>query len=605
MKDIDSIVDSFEHKHLGKKHSKVGDATEKLSDRVMDAFSRMKSKFVIGTAIVAASAALIGGYLWVEYALGRQDYPIRNVVFKAQEEVKISGGSEDKGSDEIDKEVEIEFREGGVAGDVESKIGTYHLLTKRSISADLERYDVHDSQYQRIASASKRPERVQSGGSLRAKLVFNEELAEVTKPGESKSDKHYSNYQFIPERGWKEREVTVMDENGDRVLKKMLTEHRTPILGFFYGLNFREGTTLEEFLPSDHAKEFFETVKALDSDKVMSKGGRERLVEKAIDIAEALPKITIYRSYEDGIIDWFPQESTIYLGRKANWFQRFANSWGFGDRTMRFRVENHWDLWPGNIPGLENFEIGAGDDSIKPFAKANNGGYSIHDKFGEVARIEIKDFFFHYGQDLVHFYYLDLNGDGKIDKETEMIGKVLYGISHDQHIDLDELVGEGRQKQFLTFSADYVFMSPTSDKERGTELMDLCGYIETFLADAINRGFGKHSSLGYINRVRSDYMFFKDPEIENMSRPLTEESTLVAKHDIVELLKSAGRPQAIEIAEHYGVNDLVEGYEPSSDLHVKFPIKPYAILLLGGGAVAGLTYLRRRNRSEENDARRD
>ena len=81
-----------------------------------------------------------------------------------------------------------------------------------------------------------------------------------------------------------------------------------------------------------------------------------------------------------------------------------------------------------------------------------------------------------------------------------------------------------------------------ADFEKGLEYFKLCGYIESMLPDQVNHGFGKHSLLGYINAQRSDIMLFNELTIENMSRALTQESTLVAKYDIVKALAAARRP---------------------------------------------------------------
>jgi hypothetical protein len=111
-------------------------------------------------------------------------------------------------------------------------------------------------------------------------------------------------------------------------------------------------------------------------------------------------------------------------------------------------------------------------------------------------------------------------------------------------------------------------MAPSNvDSQEGMEYFNLCGYIESMMPDQVNRGFGKHSMLGYINAQRSDTMLFEDLTIENMSRVLTQESTLVAKYDIVNALIAAKRPYAKDIAEAFGITDQFEGtYQSSNQL---------------------------------------
>ena len=63
----------------------------------------------------------------------------------------------------------------------------------------------------------------------------------------------------------------------------------------------------------------------------------------------------------------------------------------------------------------------------------------IKDKFGDLAKIDIKDFILYYGQDVVYSYYLDLNGDGKLNKDNELIGQVLCRTAHDERSEMNKL----------------------------------------------------------------------------------------------------------------------------------------------------------------------
>jgi hypothetical protein len=214
---------------------------------------------------------------------------------------------------------------------------------------------------------------------------------------------------------------------------------------------------------------------------------------------------------------------------------------------------------------LRHLHIGTGDNVIYPFDKYNNGGYIIYDKHGKLAQIDIQDFILFYGQDVLYSYYFDLNGDGKLDKATELIGTVLCRTTHDERIDMEKLVGEGRPKNDITFTSHYSFMTPANDFEQGIAYFNLCGYVESMMPDQQNRGFGKHSFLGYINQHRSDIMLFRDLTVENMSRALTQESTLIAKYDIVKAVIAAKRPYAQQLAEAYNIAGQFAGQYQTSD----------------------------------------
>ncbi len=86
---------------------------------------------------------------------------------------------------------------------------------------------------------------------------------------------------------------------------------------------------------------------------------------------------------------------------------------------------------------------------------------------------------------------------------------------------MEKLVGEGRPKNDILLTSLF-FHGPTNDFEQGIACFNLCGYVESMMPDQQNRGFGKHSFLGYINQHRSfDVMLFRDLTVENMSRALT------------------------------------------------------------------------------------
>ena len=169
---------------------------------------------------------------------------------------------------------------------------------------------------------------------------------------------------------------------------------------------------------------------------------------------------------------------------------------------------------------------------------------------------------------------------------------------------MESLVGEGKPKTDVTFTVHYSFMAPDSDMEKGMRYFELCGYLESCMPDQINRGFGKHSLLGYINEQRSDIMLFNDLTIKNMSRALTQESTLVAKYDIVKVLIEAKRPYAEEVAKKFGIDDEFKGkYQNSELLSEKWPNGPFVLgglLLLTAAGAGAAHYLKKKYGGKEN-----
>jgi hypothetical protein len=314
-------------------------------------------------------------------------------------------------------------------------------------------------------------------------------------------------------------------------------------------------------------EQFLGNVLSLDKEGSTNPKVRVKLLKDAMGLEKDLNSIPIYISYEDGIIDWWPQGSTIYLGKTADdvsLLNMWKNKWFNPTKkdNLVIRVDNDWNLWPGYFPFLSQVSFGDGKNSVYPFNKYNNGGYTIKDNQGEIAKVVIEDFIFKYGQDALYKYYLDLNGDGKL-SDDELIGKVLCTSAKDEIVDLEREVGKGISKTDITLALSYSFMSPSEDFSKGMEYFHLCGDIESLMPDQIHRGFGLHSNLGNIKEQRADIMLYRDlmsqeisreQNIRNMSRVLTQESALVAKEDIVRVLLAAKRPYANEVAKMYGVD---------------------------------------------------
>ncbi len=570
--EIDELLERIRRKHLSeppprgkRKTSKFSALSHNITESIGDFLASHKLGVLI--AILCLIVVFAGIYILAkDYLTKRQNYPERNVLFRSTSVIYIAGGSEEKGLKEVDQSTETQVYEGGI----ESKVGTYLFTTTREVRDDIEYFNMDNSQKIRVASATRKPEIVQAGLRIGGSLNFKEQFAEIIVSGESKAPQSYRVYKFVPERGLKEIEVTVVEyADGRTTVENRMIEHREIFLGWRWGKEFRAGTSLEQYTTTPENKkqidQFHDHIKTLDSPQTIDRAVREKMIKQAMQLSEQIETAPLYLTYEDGFFDLLPQESTIYLAYKPSHLERVKDAFLGKSPHIRLRVENYWDLFPGRYPILRSFHIGKGENAVYPFDKYNNGGYVIKDKYGDLARIDIKDFILFFGQDVLYSYYFDLNGDGKLNKDNELVGTVLCRTTHDERIDLEKLVGEGKPKADVTFTVHYSFMAPKADLEKGMEYFNLCGYIESMMPDQVNRGFGKHSLLGYINEQRSDIMLFKDLTIENMSRALTQESTLVAKYDVINALIAAKRPYAKDVAEAFGLADQFEGQYQVSD----------------------------------------
>lgn len=566
MDEQNDIVKRIREKHLSKdepesKESRIQRFTQKLGP-----FVGRHKKAALATLLCLIVAGFVLYFFMLDFITKRQNYPERNVLFRATSVMDVAG-TEGKKEKDVDRLCDTLIYEGGVV----SKVGTYLLRTVREVREDIEYFNMDNMQKIRIASATRKSEVVQAGMRVGGSLNFKEQFAEIIVSQDSKAPQSYHVYKFVPERGLKEVEVTVVRHaDGARTMENRMIEHRESGLGWLRGKRYRAGTSLEQYKKSPEneklADMFHDHIESLDSMTTVDKSKREKIIGQAGDLSEQIKTEPISISHEDGFFDLLPQESTIYLGYKPGLVERVADAFiGKSDR-IRLRVENQWDLFPGRYPVLRNLSIGKDENVVYPFDKYNNGGYTIQDKYGDIAKIEIEDFIWYYGQDLLYWYYLDMDGDGKIHREAELLGTVLLRTTHDERVGL-EMIDEDRPPESAKFTIHYSFMAPDKEMEKGIEYFRLCGYIETMMPDQVNRGFGKHSMLGYINQQRSDIMLFRDLTIENMSRVLTEESTLVAKYDIVRLLIAAKRPYANAVADMFGVSkDFAGKYQTSDSL---------------------------------------
>jgi len=549
MSDIENLVERIRSKHLDKepkKESKTAEVTGKIArpltkikDSIGDFFHRHK-KTVAATAGAVALASVISYWFAKDYLTKRLAYPIRNVTYHCQETVSFSGG--DDLTSRTDKRSVSIITKGNEDG---TKLGDLLGIFKREYSDETEQYQLEDENKTRIAYANKKKERVQGGMSLNGAIDFRERFAElIGKPGK------FITYSFVPERGYRNIQLNVLqDENKKRTIVNELVTHRAFVLGWLWGPDYRAGTELNEFADTAENKKKLEQLLALiDTHDTtdLSKQDRVKIVKQMVELEQSLEKVPIYASIEDGIVDMLPQESTTYLFHnpslttpstrsttaKSPLLPPFALKDPNG-QSVSIRVENFWDLWPGNYPVLNKITLGNHPNIIKPFARVNNGGYILRDSKGDIAKIVIEDFILHYGDDLVYRYYLDKDGNGRL-TDNELISRVLCRVSHDQK-ELAEGDNKDRTQRFM-----YTFMAGT-DWEKRREEFYLCNTIESFIVNELNRGFGKHSVIGWINNQRSNILLLEDRTLRNMGRALTPESAMVAKYDIVALLKAAKR----------------------------------------------------------------
>ncbi|MBI1970025.1 hypothetical protein HYS48_04995, partial [Candidatus Woesearchaeota archaeon] len=387
----------------------------------------------------------------------------------------------------------------------------------------------------------------------------------------------YITYSFFPERGVRNIQLNVLvDEQGNRHKMNEMVVFRSIPLGWMFGERFKDQTELNAFADTPKNKQLLEELlKTIDTYDTMkpepgTRKTREKMIEKMLSILERVERTPVYVSHEDGVIDWLPQESTTYLFANPSRGKRIKATVRNNETTavqqplpvypsheylsrmhplaiqnpngdiVRIRIENSWDLWPGNYWGLNRFRLGKHPNTMKPFEHYNNGAYTIHDDHGVIAQVVFRDLLWSYGEDVVYLYFLDKNGDGKIDREKELIGQVLYRISQDEITDLEPVIGRGMEKKDVTQRYVYTFMAG-HDGERRHEEFYLCNAIESFITNELNRGFGQHSVLGYVNNQRSNILFLENRSMANLGRALSPESSLVAKYDIVALLRAAGR----------------------------------------------------------------
>jgi len=527
-----------------------------------DKLGHAMRKTAVTLAAVGTLGAIGAGVLGYDYITKREAFPIRNVLFQTKETVHFAGGEKHVDSRSTDRKSDTVIQKGSEDGTkLGDVVGGYHY----DRSDELMQYTLEDQNKNRIAYASEKREPFQGGLRVGGSVDFREMQAEIM--GHRGK---YIAYTVIPERGSENIQLNVLvDDAGKMRLVNELVTGRHTGLGWMYGDKYRSFTALNEFndtVQNETRKMvLLESIRAYNSGVTLPKAERERLVQRILEIESSMEKSPVFVSYEDGYFGILPQESSTFLFGNPSFVERMKNAqkamqvgpvkplapkgWETpaefhavnpDGKIVKLRVENQWDLFPGNYWGLNHLSIGKHPNTWRPFAHYNNGGHTIEDARGTVAKIVIQDFLFHYGDDVLYKYFLDKNGDGKIDERTELIGQVLYRTSNDEKDDLEGVIGKGLEKRDVSRRYIYSFMAGSDWATRESDFY-LCNTIESFMANEINRGFGKHSYLGWINEQRSNILLSEARTVPNLGRALSPESSIVSKHDIIALLRAAGR----------------------------------------------------------------
>ena len=179
--EFDDLIQRIRQKHLGEKPSekpsrrgKFSGWRQKTAEHIGDFLVNHKKIVLFG--LLSIVVVLAGVYVLAkDYLTKRQNFPERNVLFRSTSVVYIAGGSEEKGTKEVDQLVETEVYEGGI----ESKVGTIFFTTQREIRDDIEYFSMYNTKEMRVASATRKPEIVQAGLRIGGSLNFKEQLAEI------------------------------------------------------------------------------------------------------------------------------------------------------------------------------------------------------------------------------------------------------------------------------------------------------------------------------------------------------------------------------------------------------------------------------------------
>ncbi len=293
-------------------------------------------------------------------------------------------------------------------------------------------------------------------------------------------------------------------------------------------------------------------------------GDRARAGSKLVEYSRRLPEAKLARFVSEHRA-WHDQQKT----RLANPFRETLKALAPHERPI-FTTDEGWpgpwwqlDLLPQGInldlhadrDGKTNHRVRISWDKTGLFPwRWLNGGYIARDSVGELFRIRIRDHWLHFKNQLEYLYFLDLDGNGKIDRELELIGQVNY-LPADSPLKEsfkrkgDVVLTRERTEEF-TRNKTYVFRVG-ADPERSMEDFWLCDAIEKMIPDAINKGFARDSHLAYIERARDDFILTHELTPAALHSAVNQEDALAWKAAVVKLLETTQRPYAAELADYY------------------------------------------------------
>ncbi len=466
-----------------------------LSER-LDNVPVLLRKWIVGFFGALLFGSVIIGLFLYFYLTARLSYPERNVIYRVNESVTQSSNSTRY---HIDRSSQASISEGGLlsgqtmqAGDSDVRIKAIMCKSKRREKGDIDEYELLNTTYQKIAQASTKSEKTRAVFDI-SRSNYIQNVAGLINAQAATEEIKLITLENAPEIASSvDADTYTIDEKSQKpVWRYRLTDGRR-----YFGLlgdKYRYSTKLFE---------------------KKANGNKD---------APAESLSLIYHSCETGLFGIMPQGSDLYLfGEVPGYMQSISNYFSDNKNSAEvyaFKITQFWDAFPWRIL---------------------NGGYILSDSKGEIAKIKIEDFWFHYADDVVYHYYLDLNGDGVIDETTEVIGKVLFSMNKS-----DEATAGAEGE--VDYTINYSFMAGYNLENAVNDFI-LCGDIEAMMPDQIFDGFGQHSYLGYIEEKRDDIMLYLDRSTENLDRAIKEDDTLGFKTSILRLLLHAKRPYVTEVA---------------------------------------------------------
>ena len=423
------------------------------------------------------------------YLTSRLSYPERNVLYRINENVTNYASNTQY---HPDRSSIASISEGTIiSGKDDSTIGKHQLkaiicTSKRREKGDVDEYELLNTSYQRIAQASTKSEKSRAFFDI-SRSNYIENVASFVNPSANTEEVKIITLEKAQEIAVSvDADTYVIDENHKPVHKYRLTDGRR-YYGFF-GDRFRYSTKLFEVINDNSFKQ-------------------------------------IYGSRESGMFGLMPQGSNYSLFKDPKTLVESVKEY-FSDKAKNsdtseiydFRIAQFWDTFPW---------------------RTLNGGYKIIDKTGELAMIKIEDFWFNYENDVIYWYYLDKDGNGVIDENTECIGKALFSVMSKA----GDAAGSNKENKDISYTVNYSYMAGNNLKSAREDFV-LCGDIEAMMPDQIFDGFGQHSYLGYVEEKRDDIMLYLDRSVENLDRAIKEDDTIGNKHSIARLLNAASRKYA-------------------------------------------------------------